>query len=158
MGIRYVGETVAKKLAQAFVNIDKLAQASVEELIAVDEIGQRIAETVHSYFRQTDHMAEVQKLKGTGLIFEAVIAEKKGHSLNGKSFVISGVFEKYSRDELKEMVESHGGKMGSGVTSKTDYLIAGSGIGPSKLEKAEKLGVPLISEDELIEMIGSSID
>ena len=158
MGIRYVGETVAKKLAQAFVNIDKLAQASVEELIAVDEIGQRIAETVHSYFRQTDHMAEVQKLKGAGLIFEAVIAEKKGHSLNGKSFVISGVFEKYSRDELKEMVESHGGKMGSGVTSKTDYLIAGSGIGPSKLEKAEKLGVPLISEDQLIEMIGSSID
>jgi DNA ligase (NAD+) len=154
MGIRYVGETVAKKLAQAFVNIENLASASVEELIAVDEIGQRIAETVHAHFREEKHLEEVQKLKEAGLTFEAVIAEKKGHSLEGKSFVISGVFEKHSRDELKEMVESHGGKMAAGVTSKTNYLIAGSGIGPSKLEKAEKLGVPLISEDDLMEMIG----
>ncbi|MCL9981026.1 MAG: NAD-dependent DNA ligase LigA [Bacteroidia bacterium] len=154
MGIRYVGETVAKKLAQAFVNIENLVSASVEELIAVDEIGQRIAETVHAHFRVEKHLEEVQKLKEAGLTFEAVIAEKKGHSLEGKSFVISGVFEKHSRDELKDMVESHGGKMASGVTSKTNYLIAGSGIGPSKLEKAEKLGVPLISEDDLMEMIG----
>lgn len=154
MGIRYVGETVAKKLAQAFVNIENLASASVEELIAVDEIGQRIAETVHAHFREEKHLEEVQKLKEAGLTFEAVIAEKKGHSLAGKSFVISGVFEKHSRDELKDMVESHGGKMAAGVTSKTNYLIAGSGIGPSKLEKAEKLGVPLISEDDLMEMIG----
>jgi DNA ligase (NAD+) len=154
MGIRYVGETVAKKLAQAFVNIENLASASVEELIAVDEIGQRIAETVHAHFREEKHLEEVQKLKEAGLTFEAVIAEKKGHSLEGKSFVISGVFEKHSRDELKDLVESHGGKMAAGVTSKTNYLIAGSGIGPSKLEKAEKLGVPLISEDDLMEMIG----
>lgn len=154
MGIRYVGETVAKKLAQAFVNIENLATATIDELIAVDEIGQRIAETVHAHFREEKHLEEVQKLKEAGLTFEAVIAEKKGHSLEGKSFVISGVFEKHSRDELKDMVESHGGKMASGVTSKTNYLIAGSGIGPSKLEKAEKLGVPLISEDDLMEMIG----
>jgi DNA ligase (NAD+) len=154
MGIRYVGETVAKKLAQAFVNIENLATATIDELIAVDEIGQRIAETVHAHFREGKHLEEVQKLKKAGLTFEAVIAEKKGHSLAGKSFVISGVFEKHSRDELKDMVESHGGKMAAGVTSKTNYLIAGSGIGPSKLEKAEKLGVPLISEDDLMEMIG----
>jgi DNA ligase (NAD+) len=154
MGIRYVGETVAKKLAQAFVNIDKLSSATIEELTAVDEIGYRIAETVFAYFRNEENITDLNKLKESGLVFEAVIAEKKGHSLAGKSFVISGVFEKYSRDELKDLVESHGGKMASGVTSKTDYLIAGSGIGPSKLEKAEKLGVPLISEDELIEMIG----
>jgi DNA ligase (NAD+) len=109
---------------------------------------------VHAHFREEKHLEEVQKLKEAGLTFEAVIAEKKGHSLEGKSFVISGVFEKHSRDELKEMVESHGGKMAAGVTSKTNYLIAGSGIGPSKLEKAEKLGVPLISEDDLMEMIG----
>lgn len=154
MGIRYVGETVAKKLAQAFVNIENLATATIDELIAVDEIGQRIAETVHAHFREGKHLEEVQNLKDAGLTFEAVIAEKKGHSLRGKSFVISGVFEKHSRDELKDIVESHGGKMASGVTSKTNYLIAGSGIGPSKLEKAEKLGVPLISEDDLMEMIG----
>lgn len=154
MGIRYVGETVAKKLAQAFVNIENLATATIDDLIAVDEIGQRIAETVYHYFRQEENIKEIQKLKAAGLIFEAVIAEKIGNTLAGKSFVISGVFEKHSRDELKDIVESHGGKMASGVTSKTNYLIAGSGIGPSKLEKAEKLGVPLISEDDLMEMIG----
>jgi DNA ligase (NAD+) len=153
MGIRYVGETVAKKLAAALGNIDRIMSATVEELVAIDEIGDRIAETVVFYFHQPKHRELVERLRTAGLNFQAVIQEKLGDSLVGKSFVISGVFEKYSRDELKELVEQHGGKIASGVTSKTHYLIAGSGIGPSKLEKAEKLGVPLISEDDLIHMI-----
>ncbi len=153
MGIRYVGETVAKKLATALISIDKLMSATLEELIAIDEIGERIAETVVAYFKEPKHRELVERLRNAGLQFEAVLQEKLGDSLQGKSFVISGVFEKYSRDELKELVEQHGGKMASGVTSKTHFLIAGSGIGPSKLEKAEKLGVPLISEDDLIQMI-----
>jgi len=153
MGIRYVGETVAKKLAAALIRIDKLMSATAEELIAIDEIGDRIAETVVAYFKEPKHIELVERLRNAGLQFEAVLQEKLGDSLQGKTFVISGVFEKYSRDELKELVEQHGGKMASGVTSKTHFLIAGSGIGPSKLEKAEKLGVPLISEDDLIQMI-----
>jgi DNA ligase (NAD+) len=153
MGIRYVGETVAKKLAAALGNIDRIMLSTIEELVAIDEIGDRIAETVVAHFQQPKQRELVERLRNAGLNFEAIIQEKLGDSLVGKSFVISGVFEKYSREELKELVEQHGGKMASGVTSKTNYLIAGSGIGPSKLEKAEKLGVPLISEDDLIHMI-----
>ncbi len=153
IGIRYVGETVAKKLVSAFLTIEKLMEASIEEMLLVDEIGERIAQTVYQHFQNPRNVQEINRLKIAGLQFEAQKAEKASNVLSGKIFVISGVFEKFSRDELKEMVESNGGKMASGVTSKTNYLIAGSGVGPSKLEKAQQLGVVFLSEDELIQMI-----
>ncbi len=153
IGIRYVGETVAKKLVAAFLTIEKLMEASVEEMLLVDEIGERIAQTVYQHFQNPRNVQEINKLKIAGLQFEAQKVEKASNVLSGKIFVISGVFEKFSRDELKDMVEANGGKMASGVTSKTNYLIAGSGVGPSKLEKAQQLGVIFLSEDELIQMI-----
>lgn len=153
IGIRYVGETVAKKLVAAFLTIEKLMEATVEEMLLVDEIGERIAQTVYQHFQNPRNVQEINKLKIAGLQFEAQKVEKASNVLSGKIFVISGVFEKFSRDELKDMVEANGGKMASGVTSKTNYLIAGSGVGPSKLEKAQQLGVIFLSEDELIQMI-----
>lgn len=153
LGIRFVGETVAKKLAAAFGTLDALSKATTEELVAVEEIGERIAESVIQYFQNSDHLKMLERLQEHGLNFEAQIAEKKGQQLQGMTFVISGVFEHYSRDQLKEMVESYGGKIASGVSAKTTYLLAGSGIGPSKLAKAESLGVPLLSETEFITLI-----
>ena len=153
IGIRYVGETVAKKLVAAFLTIEKLMEASIDEMLLVDEIGERIAQTVYQHFQNPRNLQEIIRLKIAGLQFKAQKAEKASNVLSGKIFVISGVFEKFSRDELKEMVEANGGKMASGVTSKTNYLIAGSGVGPSKLEKAQLLGVVFLSEDELIQMI-----
>ncbi len=156
IGIRYVGETVAKKLVAAFLTIDNLMNASVEEMLKVDEIGERIAQTVYQHFQNPRNLQEIERLKSANLQFEAQKIEKASNVLEGKIFVISGVFEKYSRDELKDLVENNGGKMASGVTSKTNYLIAGSGVGPSKLEKAQQLGVVFLSEDELIQMIQPS--
>lgn len=156
IGIRYVGETVAKKLVAAFLTIDNLMNASVEEMLKVDEIGERIGQTVYQHFQNPRNLQEIERLKSANLQFEAQKIEKASNVLEGKIFVISGVFEKYSRDELKDLVENNGGKMASGVTSKTNYLIAGSGVGPSKLEKAQQLGVVFLSEDELIQMIQPS--
>lgn len=156
IGIRYVGETVAKKLVAAFLTIEKLMAATIDEMLLVDEIGERIAQTVYQHFQNPRNVQEINRLKIAGLQFESQKAEKASNVLNGKIFVISGVFEKFSRDELKEMVEANGGKMASGVTSKTNYLIAGSGVGPSKLEKAQQLGVVFLSEDELIQIIQQS--
>ncbi len=156
IGIRYVGETVAKKLVAAFLTIDNLMNASIEEMLKVDEIGERIAQTVYQHFQNPRNLQEIERLKSANLQFEAQKIEKASNVLEGKIFVISGVFEKYSRDELKDLVENNGGKMASGVTSKTNYLIAGSGVGPSKLEKAQQLGVVFLSEDELIQMIQPS--
>lgn len=153
MGIRYIGETVAKKLVAAFLTIDALIAATVEDMIAVDEIGERIAQTLHQTLQNPRILQEINRLKSAGLRFETQKIEKASEKLAGKIFVISGVFENYSRDELKELVENNGGKMASGVTSKTHYLIAGSGVGPSKLEKAQHLGVTFLSEDELVNMI-----
>ncbi|KQR72728.1 NAD-dependent DNA ligase LigA [Pedobacter sp. Leaf176] len=155
LGIRYVGETVAKKLAAGVKNIDNLAKASVEELIAIDEIGQRIAESIVEYFENPIHLEQINLLKSAGLRFE--IEEKvitlDGDSLIGKTFVISGVFDSYSRDELKDLIEAHGGKILSGISGKLNYLVAGDNMGPSKLEKANKLSIPIISDAELLEMI-----
>ena len=156
IGIRYVGETVAKKLVAAFLTIEKLMAATIDEMLLVDEIGERIAQTVYQHFQNPRNVQEINRLKIAGLQFESQKAEKASNVLNGKIFVISGVFEKFSRDELKDMVEANGGKMASGVTSKTNYLIAGSGVGTSKLEKAQQLGVVFLSEDELIQMIQQS--
>ncbi|WP_316850997.1 NAD-dependent DNA ligase LigA [Pedobacter agri] len=155
LGIRYVGETVAKKLAAGVKNIDKLSTATVEELIAIDEIGQRIAESIVEYFSNPEHLRQIELLKLAGLAFE--IEEKvitlDSDTLIGKTFVISGVFEQYSRDELKDLIEANGGKILSSISAKLNFLVAGDNMGPSKLEKATKLNIPIISDTELLAMI-----
>lgn len=153
LGIRYVGETVAKKLAHNMGNIDAIIDANEETLIAIDEIGERIAESVVQYFAEAKHRIGIERMKAAGLTFTAVQKESLGSGLSGKTLVISGVFAKHSRDEIKAMIEAHGGKVGSGVTGKTDYLVAGDGIGPSKLEKATQLGVNIIDEDTFLTLI-----
>jgi DNA ligase (NAD+) len=155
LGIRYVGETVAKKLCKAFNSIESLSKANLEELVDVDEIGERIAQSIHLYFSDEYNTLLIDRLKNFGLNFESEASVSLGQQLVGLTIVISGVFEKHSRDQLKALVEAHGGKNGSGVTSKTSYLLAGDGIGPSKLSKAEKLGIPLLSEDDFIALIES---
>jgi DNA ligase (NAD+) len=155
LGIRFVGETVAKKLAMAFKNIDSLAQATQEELVEVEEIGERIAGSVIEFFADERSRQIVEKLKQAGLQFELSEQEAKTDSqlLAGKSFVISGSFAKHSRDEIKQLIEKNGGKNSSSISSKTDYLVAGDKIGPSKLAKAEKLEISIISEDDLLNLI-----
>ena len=155
LGIRYVGETVAKKLAAHFKNIDSLMNASLDELITVEEIGDRIAESVIEYFRDQRHIHQISELKRHGLQFESEdsTVELLSNKLEGKTFVISGTFENYSRDELKDLIEANGGKIISSISAKLNYLVAGDSMGPAKLEKATKLDIPLISEDELIKMI-----
>jgi len=153
LGIRYVGETVAKKLAQGLGNIDAIMVATEEQLVAIDEIGERIAESVVQYFSEEKHRMGIERMKAAGLTFTAIQKESLGDGLTGKTMVISGVFAKHSRDEIKVMIEAHGGKVGSGVTGKTDFLVAGDGIGPSKLEKATQLGVNIIDEDTFLTMI-----
>ncbi len=157
LGIRHIGETVAKKLAQHFKNIDAIARASAIEIEAVPDIGFRIAESIHFYLNQEEHWAEIQKLKDAGLQFameekEVVLA---GDGLAGKTFLISGIFAEYSREELTTLIESHGGKMLSSISAKLNFLVAGDKMGPSKLAKAEKLQVPIISESELLAMINN---
>jgi DNA ligase (NAD+) len=155
LGIRYVGETVAKKLAAGVKNIDNLSKATVEELIAIDEIGQRIAESIVEYFAKKEHLAQIELLKLANLHFEIEekLIELASDKLIGKTFVISGVFESYSRDELKDMIEANGGKILSGISGKLNYLVAGDNMGPSKLEKATKLKVPIITDEMLLEML-----
>ncbi|WP_293916715.1 MULTISPECIES: NAD-dependent DNA ligase LigA [unclassified Sphingobacterium] len=157
LGIRHVGETIAKKLALYFKNIDALAQASVEEIASVQDIGGRIAESVHQYLNTPIHQQQIQKLKDYGLQFE--IEEKEvvlaGNGLEGKTFLISGVFADFSREELTALIESHGGKMVSSISAKLNYLVAGDKMGPSKLAKAEKLQVPIINEQELLVLINN---
>ncbi|MNJ97663.1 DNA ligase [compost metagenome] len=151
LGIRYVGETVAKKLAKGVKNVDKLAEASLEELTAIDEIGIRIADSINEYFAQSSNISQINELKSAGLCFQVKETSNVAVSdkLNGKTFVISGVFEKFSRDELKNLIEENGGKILSSISAKLDFLVAGDNMGPSKLEKATKLNIKLISEDEL---------
>ncbi len=155
LGIRFVGKTVAEKLAQHFKNIDSLSKATFEELIDVPEIGDRIADSVIRFFRDEDNIQLVHKLKAAGLQF--VIKEENlkldSNLLENKSFLISGVFEHYSRDEIKNTIKKNGGKLISAISKKVDYLVAGDKMGPSKLAKAEKLGVNIISENKFIAMI-----
>ena len=154
LGIRYVGETVAKKLAAAFGSMQALSIAKREELMAVDEIGERIADSIISYFDDMRNMQLVERLASFGVKMEGKVARAElSNKLEGLTVVISGTFEHHSRDEYKAMIEAHGGKNGSGVTSKTSLLLAGANMGPAKLEKAEKLGVKIISEAEFLEMI-----
>ncbi|WP_443944181.1 NAD-dependent DNA ligase LigA [Pedobacter sp. AW1-32] len=155
LGIRYVGETVAKKLAAAVKNIEVLSKSTIEQLIAIDEIGQRIAESIVEYFSKKEHLDQIDLLKSAGLCFEIEekIIELASEHLIGKTFVISGVFENYTRDELKDIIEANGGKILSGISGKLNFLVAGDNMGPSKLEKATKLNIPIISDAELLEMV-----
>lgn len=154
IGIRYVGVTVAKKLARHYRNITNLKNASFEDLIEVDEIGVRIAESIINWFNKPDHNITIEKLAEAGIELEMDDSlSGVSHILEGKSFVVSGVFENHSRDEIKALVEQHGGKNTSSISVKTGYLIAGSNMGPAKKQKAEKLGVPIISEEDFLGMI-----
>ncbi|WGK64900.1 NAD-dependent DNA ligase LigA [Croceiramulus getboli] len=154
LGIRYVGETVAKKLARKFLSIDALAAASVEELEAVDEIGSRIAQSVVDFFADARNREIVDRLKQHGVQLEVSPEELEGKTdkLAGKTFVVSGVFE-LSRTDLKKLIEDNGGKASSSISSKTDFVVAGDKMGPSKKEKALSLGIPLISEKDFLEML-----
>ena len=148
LGIRYVGETVAKKLARHYKNITALENTTVEQLVEVDEIGNQIATSVVNFFQEEYNKELINRLKEYGLQFELSAEATAGQTdtLKGKTFVVSGVFTLYSRDELKALIEQHGGKVGSSISSKTDYVIAGDKMGPSKREKAESLGVKIIDE------------
>lgn len=153
LGIRYVGETVAKNLARNFTSIDSLKNASFEELIAVSEIGERIAESVRDFFTDENNTHEVERLKNYGLQFEMKTISTETNKLAGATIVISGSFQKHSRDELKEMIEKFGGKNTGSISKNTDYLLGGEGIGPKKMEKVRNLNIPVISEDEFLKMI-----
>ncbi|GAB5558008.1 MAG: NAD-dependent DNA ligase LigA [Schleiferiaceae bacterium] len=153
LGIRYVGETVAKKLAAHFKNVDALATASFDELVGVDEIGEVIARSVVDFFANEENRQVVERLKAAGLQLEFAAAEGGSEVLQGLSIVISGVFERHSRDELKKLIELHGGKNVGSISKKTSYILAGEGLGPSKKKKAEDLGIPLLTEDEFEKMI-----
>ena len=155
LGIRYVGETVAKRLAGSFHSMEALEQASFESLVAVDEIGERIAQSVRAYFADARNQAIVKRLKEQGLqmsLSEERLANRSD-KLKGLTIVISGTFSKHSRDEYKAMIEQHGGKNSGSVSGKTNYILAGDNMGPAKMEKAQSLGVPLVSEDEFLAML-----
>lgn len=154
LGIRYVGETVAKKLAYHFQDIDSIENASYDDLVQVDEIGERIAESIISYFSIEENRQLVNRLKKAGIQFETQLKdiEKVSDKLNGKSIIISGNFS-ISREEIKKMIEENGGKNVSSISLKTDYLLAGENMGPAKLQKARGLGVQIITEEEFYRLI-----
>ncbi|QCR21820.1 NAD-dependent DNA ligase LigA [Pontibacter sp. SGAir0037] len=155
LGIRFVGNTVAKKLVEYFPDIEALRGASFEELIAVNEIGDRIANSIIAYFNQPDNVQLVERLKAAGLQFksESSAPVLESETLAGSTFVISGVFQSVSRDELQQLITSHGGKVVSSISAKLSYLVAGDKMGPSKLDKATKLGIKIVSEEEFLAML-----
>ena len=158
LGIRFVGETVAKKLAKHYKNIDALSKASLMDLVLVDEIGERIAQSVMEFFENQENRRIIDRLKSFGVQFETVetINPNATDKLSGKTFVVSGVFEEFSRDDLKKAIEDNGGKVGSSISAKTDFVVAGANMGPAKLEKAVKLNIPIISENDFKKMINES--
>jgi DNA ligase (NAD+) len=155
LGIRYAGETVAKKIAQSFLSIDTLAAASAEDLTSVEEIGETIAESIRQFFADEKNRQLIERLKSAGIRFqtENTAGKRISDALSGKSFVISGTFLTHTRDEIKDLIVLHGGKNLSAVTSSTHYIIAGKDMGPGKREKAAKLGIPIITEEEFMKMI-----
>lgn len=155
LGIRFVGETVAKKIARSFKSIDEVEQASVETLMSVDEIGEKIAQSIVSYFANPLNRSLVERLKEAGLQFSRSEEDLSGYTdkLAGQSIVISGVFEHHSRDEYKEMIERNGGKNVGSISSKTSFILAGANMGPAKLEKAQKLGIRIMSENEFLDLL-----
>lgn len=155
LGIRFVGETVAKKVAKAFPSIDLLMQATVEQLVEVDEIGERIAQSIVDFFKKEENQDIIRKLRQFGIQFETCgsITDQQTNKLEGLTIVISGTFEKHSRDEYKVLIDLNGGKNSSSISAKTNYVLAGANMGPAKLEKAQKLGVKILNEDEFLKMI-----
>ena len=155
LGIRFVGETTAKTLAKAFRSIDALAKASLDELMQVDEIGARIAESIIRYFADEKNRTQIERLREAGIQLEMEEQDMSEYTdkLAGKSIVISGVFTHHSRDEYKEIIEKNGGKNVGSISKKTSFILAGDNMGPAKLEKANKLGVPIMNEDEFLELI-----
>ena len=158
LGIRFVGETVAKKLAKHYKNIDALSKASLMELILVDEIGERIARSVIEFFENEENQKIIERLKSYGVQFEIIekINPNATEKFIGKTFVVSGVFAQFSRDELKKTIEDNGGKVGSSISAKTDFVVAGDNMGPAKLEKANKLNIPILSEEDFITKLNES--
>ncbi len=157
LGIRYVGETVAQKLARAFPDIEQLANASAEMLVQVDEIGERIAQSVVAFFADAENRALIDRLRQAGLQMAMLQDEsvERTNLLDGKTFVISGVFSLHSRDEYKAMIEQNGGKNAGSISGKTHFVLAGENMGPSKLEKARALGITIINEQQFLEMLQS---
>jgi DNA ligase (NAD+) len=155
LGIRFVGETTAKTLAKAFRTIDALKEATLEDLVQVDEIGARIAQSVMQYFADEKNLQVIERLREAGVQMQMEELDMSDFTdkLAGKSIVISGVFTHHSRDEYKNLIEKNGGKNVGSISKKTSFILAGENMGPSKLEKAEKLGIPIVSEDEFLQMI-----
>ena len=155
LGIRHVGETVAKTIAARFRTIDDLIGADIEKLTGVYEIGPKIASSIVAYFSDTDNLEMIKRLKSAGIKFsDENQTSKTGNSLEGKIIVISGVFQKYSREEYKDLIEKNGGKNSSSVSGNTSFILAGENMGESKKEKAENLGIPLINESDFLKLIG----
>lgn len=152
LGIRFVGEVGAKKLAHYFSDIDSLMNASQEELAQVEDIGEKTATQIYNYFQTPEHRQIVERLRTAGLQMKSAVS-KVSNALEGKTFVVSGVFSRFSRDEIKNHIEQHGGKVSSSLSAKTSYLLAGERMGPEKLKKAEKLSIPIISEEDYLKMI-----
>ena len=155
LGIRFVGETVAKKLAKQFISIDNIQHAELNELIETEEIGEKIAVSVQAYFKDENNLKLIKRLKNNGLRFELEEKEMLSSILIDKVVVVSGTFTTFSREELKELIEKNGGKNGSSISSKTSYLLAGENMGPAKLKQATSLKVEILSEDEFIKLISS---
>jgi DNA ligase (NAD+) len=158
IGIRFVGETIAKILAKKFKTIDALAAATFEELTEVDGIGDAIANSVIAYFSDQRNIEFVERLRSAGVamsVSDDKMSDAGSNVLEGQSIVISGVFSHHSRDEYKELIELHGGKNVSSISSKTSFILAGENMGPSKLQKAEKLGVRIINEEEFLQIISN---
>ena len=157
LGIRYVGETVARKLAEAFLSMDRLMEADQETLEQVDEIGERIAQSLLSYFSEERNRQFIDRLKDAGLQMEMKrTIEMASEILTGKSFVISGVFARHSREELKTIIGQHGGKNSGSISARTNYILAGENMGPGKYQKARKLGIPIITEEQFLDMLPQS--
>ena len=155
LGIRFVGETTAKTLAKAFRSIDALASATLDDLIHVDEIGAKIAQSIRQYFSDEKNLQLIERLREAGvqMQMEELDMSEYTDKLAGKSIVISGVFSHHSRDEYKELIEKHGGKNVGSISKKTSFILAGENMGPSKLEKAQKLGIPIVNEEEFLKLI-----
>jgi DNA ligase (NAD+) len=154
LGIRFVGETTAKYLAAHFKTLDAVMAATKEQLLEAEEVGDKIADAILEYFADAQNIAIIERLRAAGLKFEEEAKVLHSNSLEGKNIVVSGKFLDHSRDELKELIELHGGKNQSGVSANTDFIVAGENMGPAKLQKAEKLGIKILSESEFIALIG----
>ncbi|HWY10156.1 MAG TPA: helix-hairpin-helix domain-containing protein, partial [Bacteroidia bacterium] len=155
IGIRHVGETTAKKIAKKVKSIKVLMNSTQEELLAIDEVGEIIAKSIAEHFSDPDNKKIINRLIAKGLQFELSEEQQQGGSdkLKDLTFVISGVFEKHSRDQYKEMIEHNGGKNSSSISKKTSFILAGENMGPEKLKKAQSLGVKMINEDEFLKML-----